>query len=56
LLFRYLAECFPRARFILNDRDPADWIASRYFWRDGRFRALEAWHRGVASEPIRCPV
>ncbi len=44
--FAFLRAQFPDALFIYNDRDPADWIASRYFHREGRFAAFEARARG----------
>jgi hypothetical protein len=44
--FAFLEAQFPDALFIYNDRAPADWIASRFFHREGRFADCEARHRG----------
>ncbi|HKL68979.1 glycosyl transferase family 90 [Salibaculum sp.] len=44
--FAFLETQFPDALFIYNDRDPADWIASRFFQREGRFADCEARHEG----------
>lgn len=50
--YRFLQEQFPDALFIYNDRDPVDWVASRYFLRDGRFRAFEASRQGAEERDL----
>lgn len=50
--YEFLQRQFPGARFILNDRDPADWIAARYVMTEGRFLEMEAWHREVETRDL----
>jgi hypothetical protein len=49
--FRLFHQLYPDAYFILNDRDPAQWIASRMNHRDGLFaRRAAAFHKCSPEE------
>lgn len=50
--FRYLHRHFPEAYFIHTHRDPAEWVAERYFAENGAARDLAAWHRGVGPAAL----
>ena len=50
--FRLYHELFPRAYFVLNDRDVDGWIASRLNHRGGEFARRSARLRGCAIEDL----
>lgn len=45
--YRYLAEIFPDAIFLLNERNVEEWIASRFSHHGGDYRRFHAYHLGV---------
>lgn len=50
--FRLFHELFPDAYFILNDRDPDRWVASRMAHRRGQFARRTAKFRGCSVEDL----
>lgn len=51
--FRLFAELFPSAFFILNDRDPAKWVASRCLHHGGRFLKQSMEYHGLTEQGVR---
>jgi hypothetical protein len=50
--FPLLHRLFPNAYFVLNDRDPHKWVASRMAHRRGRFARRSASFRGCALDDL----
>ncbi|MCF2872838.1 hypothetical protein L0664_17355 [Octadecabacter sp. G9-8] len=48
----FLLTRFPDAYFIRTQRDPADWIAARFWAEDGDHRIAAAWHAGVSEAAL----
>lgn len=51
--FRLFHQLFPDAYFILNDRDPERWVASRIAHRGGQFAARSAAFHDCTAEEVR---
>lgn len=51
-LVSYLHVQFPDAYFIHTHREPADWIAARYFSDDGEHRISAAWHANLQEDEM----
>lgn len=51
--FRILHELFPRAYFVLNDRDPERWVASRLMHRQGQYARRSAKFHGCTIGDLR---
>ncbi len=50
--FRFLEEHFPDALFILNERDPEAWAASRASHHDGQYIRFHAHHLGLPLSEV----
>ena len=50
--FRLFHDLFPKSYFVLNDRDPESWVASRMRHRRGQFAERSARFRGCAVEDL----
>ncbi|SDJ99406.1 glycosyl transferase family 90 [Aliiruegeria lutimaris] len=50
--FRFLEEQFPEAVFLLNERDPEAWAASRASHHDGQYIRFHAHHLGLPINEV----
>lgn len=50
--YRYLAVQFPQALFLLNERDPEDWLSARVCHNDGQYLRAHAQHLGLPPEEV----